>query len=312
MGANIVSGSPKADIPPRPSRVGVSDMADIEYRTLDTPTLEETHAAFCEAFSDYVVKMDMPFWKFEMMARRRGYDPSISMGAFSGDRMVGFILNGLRQWDGRPTAYDTGTGVVPEFRKQGITTSIFQSLVDLLGKRGVEAYLLEVIKENDPARELYLKQGFRIVREFSCHLGKVEDLRTVAGPAIALDPTPIGDLDWDSMAPMWDFVPSWQNSVESVMAVPETFEVVVARVEGEVAGYGIVEPRSGDVPQVAVAPGHRGKGVGRAIMGGLAGLAEAENLVILNVEEGSGPMGDFATALGMELFTDQYEMVLDL
>jgi hypothetical protein len=30
------------------------------------------------------------------------------------------------------------------------------------------------------------------------------------------------------------------------------------------------------------------------------------------VEEGSGPTGDFASALGMELFTDQYEMVLDL
>ncbi len=287
-------------------------MEDIEYRTLDTSTLEETHATFREAFSDYVVQMDMPLWKFEMMARRRGYDPGISMGAFSGDRLVGFILNGIRQWDGRPTAYDTGTGVVPEFRKRGITTNIFRSLVDLLRHEGVEAYLLEVIKENDPARELYLKQGFRIVREFSCYLGKVEDLRAGAGPGIVLDHTPIGDLEWDELATMWDFTPSWQNSIESVMAVAETFEVVTARVDDELAGYGMVEPRSGDVPQIAVAPGHRGKGVGRAIMGDLAGLAESERLVILNVEEGSGPTGDFASALGMELFTDQYEMMLDL
>ncbi len=287
-------------------------MEDIEYRTLDTSTLEETHATFREAFSDYVVQMDMPLWKFEMMARRRGYDPGISMGAFSGDRLVGFILNGIRQWDGRPTAYDTGTGVVPEFRKRGITTNIFRSLVDLLRHEGVEAYLLEVIKENDPARELYLKQGFRIVREFSCHLGKVEDLRAGAGPGIMLDHTPIGDLEWDLLATMWDFTPSWQNSIESVMAVAETFEVVTARVDDELAGYGMVEPRSGDVPQIAVAPGHRGKGVGRAIMGDLASLAESETLVILNVEEGSGPTGDFASALGMELFIDQYEMVLDL
>jgi ribosomal protein S18 acetylase RimI-like enzyme len=287
-------------------------MVEIECRTLDTSTLEDVHSAFCEAFSDYVVQMDMPLWKFEMTARRRGYDPRISMGAFAGDRLVGFIINGLRQWDGRPTAYDTGTGVVPDFRKRGITTRMFGNLVDLLRDEGVEAYLLEVIKGNDPARELYLKQGFRIVREFSCHKGRRDGLGTGPGSGMVLDHITVEELDWERLSSMWDFVPSWQNSIESVMAVPETLLAVTARTDGDLAGYGLVEPRSGDVPQLAVAPERRGRGVGRAIMGELARLAGAEWLVVLNIEEGSGPMGDFVNALGMELFTDQYEMVLEL
>jgi ribosomal protein S18 acetylase RimI-like enzyme len=287
-------------------------MDDIECRPLVSVPLQEVHGTFCEAFSDYVVQMDMPYWKFEMMARRRGYDPRISMGAFHGDHLVGFILNGLRQWEGRPTAYDTGTGVVPGFRKRGITTSLFGRLMDQLGEEGVEAYLLEVIKENAPARDLYLKQGFRIVRGFSCHKGRRDDLRAAVPSGVEMDHPAVEDLEWDHLATMWDFSPSWQNSVDSVMAVPETFEAAIARVGGELAGYGIVEPRSGDVPQLAVEPAHRGRGVGRALMGELARVTGGEWLVVLNVEEGSGPMGDFAAALGMEPFTDQYEMVLDI
>ena len=95
-------------------------MTDLDLRTLGKVPIEDLHATFLEAFSDYLVKIDVPLWKFETMARRRGMVPEMSLGAFAGDRLVGFIFNGVRQWEGRLTAYDTGTGVVPKFRKNGL------------------------------------------------------------------------------------------------------------------------------------------------------------------------------------------------
>lgn len=82
------------------------------YRTLENTAIETLHQAFLKAFSDYQVKMNLPLWKFQQMLVRRGYSADISMGAFDKDDMVGFILNGLRQWNNKLTVYDTGTGVI--------------------------------------------------------------------------------------------------------------------------------------------------------------------------------------------------------
>ncbi len=287
-------------------------MTEFQFRTLADATDGEIYDAFCEAFSDYLVQMDMRPGRFKAMNLRRGYDPRISMGAFHGDRLVGFILNGLRQWEGRPTAYDAGTGVVPEFRKMGITTNLFGQLLDILKIEGVEVYLLEVIKENDPARELYLKQGFQISRGFSCHLAQREDLRTKGECPGRLEEVSVTDLDWDALRQMWDFSPSWQNSIDSIMAVPDAFKVVIAHVGDDLAGYGVIETASGDIPQIAVAQDHRGKGIGRSMMGRMAALTTSERFAMINVEEGSGVTGEFAKAVGMAHYTAQYELKLVL
>ncbi|MCK4970973.1 MAG: GNAT family N-acetyltransferase, partial [Thermoplasmata archaeon] len=186
------------------------------------------------------------------------------------------------------------------------------NLLDILKAEDVEVYLLEVIKENDPARELYLKQGFQISRGFSCHLAQREALRTGGECPAPIEEVSVNDLDWDALRSMWDFPPSWQNSIDSVMAVPDTFTVVTAHVSEDLAGYGIIETGSGDIPQIAVAPDHRGKGIGRCMMARLAALTTSDRFAMINVEEGSGPTGEFAEAVGMGHYTAQYEMKLDL
>jgi ribosomal protein S18 acetylase RimI-like enzyme len=288
-------------------------MTEFEFRTLDGVPVEDMHATFLEAFSDYLVKMDVPLWRFETMARRRGMVPEASVGAFVEDKLVGFIFNGLREWGGRRTAYDTGTGVVPDFRKQGATTGMFGHTLTILKGMGVDQYLLEVIKENDPAGDLYRKQGFEVVRGLDCYVAPREGFSVGATPeGVALVDMPVDALGWDRLRTFWDFEPSWQNSVESVMAVPETMVAVTAVSDGQVVGYGLVEPRTGDLPQLAVDPGRRGSGIGRAIMGRLAELTEADNLVALNLEETCQAANAFVEAVGFAPYTAQYEMMLQL
>jgi ribosomal protein S18 acetylase RimI-like enzyme len=288
-------------------------LTDFQFRTLETMAIEDLHDTFLEAFSDYLVKVDVPLWKFETMARRRGMVPGLSVGAFVDDRLVGFIFNGVRQWGGRRTAYDTGTGVVPEYRKMGATTRMFARALEVLRKAGVEQYLLEVIKENDPAGDLYRKQGFVPLRGLNCYLAPRDVIsRGPAPEGVELVNLPLDALGWDRLRTFWDFEPSWQNSADSLMAVPETLVAVTAMTDGQVVGYGIVEPRTGDVSQLAVTTDRRGDGIGRAILGRLADLAEGENLVALNLEETCEAANAFVEAVGFEPYTAQYEMMLRL
>ncbi len=96
----------------------------MEFKTLRKVQLEKIHEAFVDAFSDYQVKMDLPFSKFHHMMNRRGFSPELSLGAFSDGKLVGFVLNGHRIYEGKKTVYDMGTGVVKSHRRQGITTRI--------------------------------------------------------------------------------------------------------------------------------------------------------------------------------------------
>lgn len=119
-----------------------------DYKFLNKMSNETLHKVFLSAFSDYQVKMDLPIWKFKLMLKRRGYVPELSIGAFKGEMLVGFVLNGLRSWNGKPTVYDLGTGVIGEYRKQGVTNGMLLNMKEVLKQRQVKQYLLEVIKSN--------------------------------------------------------------------------------------------------------------------------------------------------------------------
>lgn len=285
----------------------------ISYKSLTGVPLETIHRCFVDAFSDYQVRMEMPLGKLRRMLERRGFDPMLSVGAFADHTLVGIILNGRREWNGRDTIYDTGTGVVPEYRRQGITSAMFQEVLKLASGLGIRQCLLEVIRTNAPAVELYQKQGFEITRVLECYRAPKEDvLKKGRGAAEGLDITPVGESDWDVLRSFWDFQPSWQNSIASVRAAPTEFETVVAKEEGRVVGYGVIERRSGDVPQLAVAKPFRRRGIGRSILNDLAARCEAPHLAVINVEGGRSEVDAFLTKSGFAPFVGQYEMVLGL
>src|ERR1700760_4340038 len=86
------------------------------FRTLTDGDFDAVVACFSEAFSDYAVSFSMTAPQLREINARRAVVFGLSAGAFDGDRLVGFTLNGL---DGA-TAYDSGTGVVPSHRRQGL------------------------------------------------------------------------------------------------------------------------------------------------------------------------------------------------
>ena len=284
----------------------------LELRTLDAVPFERLHECFVRAFSDYSVRMDLPLWRLRAMARRRGLRPELSVGAFAGGELVGFVLSAVRDWQGVRTGYDTGTGVVPEWRKRGVTTAAFTEAMRLLRENGVRQYLLEVIQDNAPAVDLYAKQGFERTRSFTCFATTRDKIGPSRKEGIDIDPVDIRSLDWGLLRSFWAHEPSWQNSIDSVMAVPETMEAVAARAGGRVVGYGIVERATGDVPQLAVDPAHRGRGVGGAILAALVARTDSQRVAVINVDDRDAAGLAFLGRAGLEVMATQYEMVKGL
>jgi GNAT superfamily N-acetyltransferase len=69
--------------------------------------------------------------------------------AFDSNEIVSFTLNGIGNFNGIPTAYDTGT--LKEYRGKGLATQIFEYSIPYLKEMNIQQYLLEVLQHNTKA-----------------------------------------------------------------------------------------------------------------------------------------------------------------
>jgi len=196
----------------------------IEVGTLEKVTDASLCSSWAVAFADY--GMNATEAQLLAMFRRRGYVPALSVGAFVNGQLISMTLNGIGFYNGVLTAYDTSTGTVKEFRRQGLACKVFHQILPLLREQKVGQYILEVMKGNDAAKSLYLKLGFTVVREFFFFRRPLTEVRacldtlaevvghdaTTSVEVRTLDTLPMEIMLCD----MWDFSPSWQNSCASV------------------------------------------------------------------------------------------------
>jgi len=280
----------------------------LHYESLIHVGREEIYQSFLKAFSDYQVPMDMTFPQFEKMLKRRGFDPNVSVGAFKEDSLVGFILNGCRTWNGKATAYDVGTGVIPQFRKQGITNHMLHAARENFVKSGVEQYVLEVLTANTSAADIYTKNGFTVEREFlCCQMGRGNNRTDIIHQTER-----VMEPDWELFRKFWDYQPSWQNSIQSIKAVRESFDILAVRINNCIVGYGIIDKITGEIPQIAVDKNWRNKGIGRSILADLMNQTSSDQIKILNIDNRLEAMLHFITAAGFHNTVNQYEMILEL
>ncbi len=248
------------------------------------------------------------------MLLRRGMRPELSFGAFADGRIVSFILNGIGLYDGKLTAYDTGTGTLPEYRGRGLTDQIFAHSLTPLREAGVETYLLEVLTHNIPAVKIYERQGFEIAREFDCFAGAVDNVLAALAQKssteiVTQETTP---QEIVPLIPWMDFAPSWQNSIESVKRNPGAFHCITA-FEGErPVGFGISETAYGDITMLAVAPDRRRLGIGSRLLAELTRMSLLPNITALNIPSTATLAINFLTTSSLTPTCRQYEMHLPI
>jgi ribosomal protein S18 acetylase RimI-like enzyme len=272
---------------------------------------DQLFAAFSEAFKDYELQLSPD--ELEVMISRRGYVPELSFGAFENGRLVSFTLNGIGDFKGQKTAYDTGTGTIEAYRGKGLASQIFQYSVPELKKAGVLQYLLEVLQHNSSAVSVYQKQGFGVSREFNYFVESAENVhldncQLPAGYRIL----PIDLSLKEHMIACQDFAPSWQNSFGSVERRLTDFRMWGVFAEETLAGYCIFEPNSGDITQIAVAPLHRNHGLATCMLHEAAKSNKHKNLKLINTDTRCDSITRWAESIGLTLQGKQFEMVKEI
>ena len=278
----------------------------ISYRLLSTADLIPLYDCFLEAFSDYQVDMQMSREQFEQRITRDGVRLEISVGAFDDGKMIGFYMNGAGTWQGKQTAYDAGTGVIPEYRGRSIAKELFAFLVPRLKEVGIVQYLLEVLSDNDRAVALYRKLGFVETRVRAVFRSDEPVTRFSELPDVSI--RPVAEPDWTLFESFWDGYPSWQNSRAAIERV-EKRTIVGAYSGKKCVGYGVVFEPSGNLMQLAVARGYRRQGIGSHIM---AALSPNEALKVNNIDEKLTGTLAFFEANKFKITLKQYEMLKGL
>ncbi|HEX9981705.1 MAG TPA: GNAT family N-acetyltransferase [Thermoanaerobaculia bacterium] len=267
-----------------------------KIRPLTREDFDTILSAFNEAFSDYVVPMKLTREQLEAMFTRRGWSPELSAGVFDDERLVAFTANGFHGH----TAYDSGTGVVPSHRRRGLAKQMMEFLVPHLRAGGAKRYVLEVIESNTPAATLYRESGFTVTRRLQCW--------SFAGEgAPGSDGTNRTDGTYGVPTEAWfEVAPSWQNATHSVARSRDPHVVL-----GNADGFAILFPSNGDVPQLAVRPEARRRGLGTRLLREAAAIA-GKPLRIMNVDDRHEGIARFLEAAGAMRTVAQLEMELPL
>ena len=111
----------------------------------------------------------------EIAARVRiqNTDPNGIIFIMDGDTPAGYNWTLRNENEHGNIGFVSMTGVHPDYRGNGLGTAVVVTGMEYLRDQGVDAVELEVDSENVPARELYLKLGYRQVHhsvwyEFEC------------------------------------------------------------------------------------------------------------------------------------------------
>ena len=198
-------------------------MSGITVRSLGGFSMELLTRGWNVGFSDYKVSLEMTQDGLLSFMRQNGVQLERSVGALSGENLVGFWLNGVRERNGVSTAYDSGTAIISEFRGMKISERMAKESDCLLREAGVKEYFLEVISDNTRAKDIYIKNGFKVTRELICLKTRAPlELRDTVSDdrEIIYEEMDLDDDFWCAV-PAMEYRPSRQNSNDAVLAIAE-------------------------------------------------------------------------------------------
>lgn len=271
----------------------------MNVKNLSNTSFDEILNCFLLAFENYYVKMPTDKNYFKERWKAAKVDFNFSYGFFDQEKLVGFVIHSIDKRNGKLTAYNSGTGVIPEYRGRRIVKSIYEFALIELKKHGIENCTLEVITKNKIAIQSYKNIGFQIRKNYKCFKGSIHIKNSEQFELLELD---LKDILWENL-PNQHFY-SWENQKESILAgnykffqvlndkVPESFFII-----------------NSDYNYIAQFDLLNDKNIGWDRLFSAINL-KSSTIKINNVDQLLRGKLDYLSAIGMENHIDQFEMEL--
>lgn len=270
----------------------------MEIRSLAQTSLKDIVDCLLIAFEDYFVPMpsDLNYWADRFKGAR--VDLALSYGAFAGDQLTGFIIHGIDDYKGYRTAFNTGTGVIPEYRGQRIVDQIYEYSIPLLQDGGITQCALEVIQDNHRAIRVYERIGFSITRNFLCFKGQLQQ----SPEELKLSQTPFEEvqcLRTEHQLYSWDNV---NAAIRTAGSIYNTYRVTHGDRD---IGFFTVNPKNGYLAQYEAEPDDF-----PSLLVAVQSLHPSVR--INNVDQERAETVLFLLAAGLDNHIDQYEMIMKI
>ena len=276
----------------------------LRFGNLDQVAIDKLTSVFNAAFADYFVPLHLSAEQLRHKMDNDAIDLGLSVGAFDGGELVGFILQGTDNVAGVFTVYNGGTGVLPAYRGQGITQAMYRFVLPELRRRGVRKALLEVIDRNEAALKSYKATGYTVQREFLCFRGQPQVTEQTHDFTIR----EVDQPDWTQLQAFWDWMPSWQNGITALLRAGKSSRITGVYQDDRLVAYAAYNQQN-RIAQFAVDKAYRGRGLGRLLLRHIS-EGGARPVLLVNIPADAVPTVAFLESLGLEMFVAQYEMVM--
>lgn len=271
----------------------IKDLGNIDF--------DELMDCFLMAFENYFVKMPTDRNYYRERWKNAKVDFKLSYGMFDQEKLVGFIIHAVDNRNGALTAFNTGTGVIPEYRGLKIVQSIYEYALPDLKRNGVLNCSLEVITKNEKAIRSYQSIGFEIIKKYRCYHGII-DLEN--GDSVELEEISCNKIDWENLPGNAYY--SWDNQKESIQGGNFRFFQVLNQNLPE--SFFAINSDTGLLAQFDLLNGEN-NGWNRLFIG----IKQISGTIkINNVDDRLTKKNDYLNSIGLVNSVDQYEMKLKL
>jgi ribosomal protein S18 acetylase RimI-like enzyme len=136
-------------------------MDTIQLLPASSFSIDQLTGIYNQTRVDYMVPMPMNASRLAEYVQLYNVDLDRSLVAVQNNDLLGVAMLGVR----KNRAWITRLGVLPNTRRNGVGKALMSGLIDQAAAIGLDFTMLEVIKNNTPAHQLFLKLGFYEVDE---------------------------------------------------------------------------------------------------------------------------------------------------
>ncbi len=269
----------------------------MKVKKLENIEFDALTDCFIKSFENYYVEVPKDKNYYKKRWEMSKVDYALSYGMFDGEKLVGFIINAIDNRNGKKIAFNTGTGVLPEYRGKRIVKSIYDFAIPDLKNNGITKCSLEVIVENSKAIKSYQSIGFTICKEFNCFSGEI---KLNSNETIELTRVDYDTFDWKEM-PNQDLY-SWDFNSEVLKN--GDYEYYHIMHNNFVESYFIVNPKTEYLAQFEILK--NSDGCWNRLFGGIKEVSKT--IKIINVDTRLKQKIDVINSIGLSNTVNQFEM----